>query len=181
MPLKSLARLFYTIMVNSKDMKYFFLNIMVAGMMVSCATGTESKENEPGKDLTAPKTAEQTLTGCYRMIIEKDTAELKLDINGSIVKGSLLYNRFEKDDNNGELNGVIENNVIKAWYRYRSESLVSVKEVYFKIQGDKLEEGYGDIAMRGDSTSITHDTAYFKYPATLQYESNHPYIKINCN
>jgi hypothetical protein len=165
-----LARLFVCNWVNNEPfMKYFLFNLLVAGAMISC-TSNSSRDGDNDKQMARDSLKNvvdtKVSSGCYRMIIDRDTADLRLDINGNIVKGSLLYNRFEKDDNNGELDGIIENNIIKAWYRYRSESLVSVKQVYFKINGDKLEEGYGDVAIKGDSTNITHDTAYFKYPAT---------------
>jgi hypothetical protein len=108
------------------------------------------------------------------MNIGKDTARLILKINAAIVMGSLSYKRYEKDNNNGIIEGKIEHNIIKVWYKFKSEGTVSVREIYFKINGNDLAEGYGEVDLR-------NDTVFFRYPTALRYEANHPYVKVNCN
>lgn len=112
-------------------------------------------------------------TGCYQMVIDKDSATMNLTINGNNVSGKLDYKRFQKDNNTGNFTGTIDSNRINAWYSFQAEGTISVRQVVFKIDGDKLLEGYGDIGAKGD-------TAYFKYPHALTYENNHPYTKIAC-
>ena len=51
--------------------------------------------------------------------------------------------------------------------------MVTVRQIVFKITGDKLAEAYGDVNASGD-------TAYFAYPHTLNYEEAHPFEKITC-
>lgn len=112
-------------------------------------------------------------SGCYRMVIHKDSALMNLTVNGKNVSGKLEYRRFEKDSNTGNFSGTIDSNRINAWYSFQAEGTISVRQVIFKIDGDKLLEGYGDVGAKGD-------TAYFKYPHALNYENNHPYSKIAC-
>jgi hypothetical protein len=107
------------------------------------------------------------------MIIGKDTADLNLIIRDSIVTGSLMYNRFEKDDSRGEIQGIIRQDKLRAWYRFQSEGTISVNEIILKIANDSLSEGYGDMEQ-------IHDTVVFRYPSSLRYETNHPYTRISC-
>ncbi|MEO7263952.1 MAG: hypothetical protein ABIW38_03520 [Ferruginibacter sp.] len=114
------------------------------------------------------------ITGCYMMIIEKDTANMNISVTEDVVTGQLTYNRFEKDRNEGDFTGnIYPNGEIKVWYKFKSEGTVSVRQSVFKIKGNALVEGYGDVDMK-------HDTVVFKYPTALSYEENHPFIKVDC-
>jgi len=113
-------------------------------------------------------------SGCYLMVIEKDTASLQLTKTAGGYEGKLEYKRFEKDSNKGDVSLLEDEKYLKGWYRFQSEGVLSVREVFFRKTAKGLEEGYGEITAIGD-------TAMFKYPATLDYESRHPYVKTNCN
>ncbi len=159
-------------------MKKLFFVAIIGSMYISCGSATTSETSkdtiEVKQEVPAASTTVDQLDGCYVMIIEKDSAHLKLEVNGSAVTGMLDYKRFEKDSNKGTIAGTVENDLIKIWYTFQSEGMVSVREVYLKIIGDKLAEGYGDVDMRNDSF-------YFKYPTTLRYEDKHPFLKVACN
>jgi len=148
---------------------------LVPVFMSACGSGIKSGPNDPNETKldTSSKTLPVDLNGCYLMNIGKDTAKLHLEVEGIHVSGTLSYKRFEKDSNSGTIDGIIEGEKIKLWYRFASEGKISVREVYFKIVGGKLAEGYGDIGLR-------NDTAIFKYPSTLNYEEKHPYLKTAC-
>ena len=155
-------------------MKYIFLNTLLIMIISGCNQADEKTTkiiDQPKQDRTNSLHALEP--GCFRMIIGKDTADLNLILRDSIVTGSLTYNRFEKDDSRGELQGVIRENTLRAWYRFQSEGTISVNEVIFKIDNNTLSEGYGDMEQ-------LHDTVIFKYPSSLRYETNHPYTKIDC-
>lgn len=150
-------------------------------IMASCnankETGTSTTEEIKTDSIvnagdSAPK-GEAVSSGCYQMIIGKDSAMMNLLVNGNNVSGKLDYKRFEKDSNKGNFAGTIDNDKISAWYTFQSEGMVSVRQVVFKINGNTLSEGYGDIELKGD-------TAYFKFPNTLNYEANHPFTKVDC-
>lgn len=151
----------------------FFITIIA---LSSCGAGDDVESQKEVNTLTdtAKVIATAELNGCYTMYIGKDTARLKLDINSVFVKGSLSYKRYEKDSNEGTIEGTVQHDLIKTWYRFGSEGVISVREVYFKIIGDKLAEGYGDVDMR-------NDTAYFKFPTALRYEEKHLYTKTACD
>ncbi len=157
-------------------MKYLFCWSLFIHVLFGCSPGNDSSDENPEKVIAADTMISQSrpLTGCYRMTIARDTADITLRHEGNRVQGTLVYNRFEKDDNNGTFEGIIENGIINGWYHYQSEGMISVKQVRLKIREETLEEGYGDLELK-------NDTAYFKYPTSITYEANHPYKKIACN
>lgn len=152
---------------NDKQvMRYFFAGVFLFSMMY-CSSSGEKKA-----DVTASKPAVHP--GCYMMVIGKDSALLNLQLQHDSVWGSLVYNRFEKDDNLGTFTGKIMDNKIVAWYDYESEGKRSMRQVILKIGDKKFFEGYGEITGSADS-------AVFRFPQALRYEENHPYLNIPCN
>ncbi len=113
------------------------------------------------------------LPGCYAWIAKKDSALLKLDISGNKVSGNLNYFLYEKDNNKGTINGILQDSLIIADYTFQSEGMTSVRQVVFKIYGGSLIEGFGDINMKGD-------TARFKNISQLQFQEERPFIKTDC-
>ena len=157
-----------------KGNQFFCLVIYIIFFCQACSPANDNEKTAEVKTGNNAVVNDNTqLPGCYGMIIEKDTALLHIDTKGIFVTGTLLYKAFEKNNNTGTIQGTINNDVIKTWFSVRTGGRITVKEVYFKIIKDKLAEAYGDVEMRNDS-------AYFKYPATLKYEEQHPYMKIDC-
>lgn len=145
----------------------------LALVMISCNSSEESTTTPDAQ--VAPLHSKESLSfGCYRMIVNKDSAIMQLNLTkGDSVIGTLQYNRFEKDDNSGDFVGTIDSNKVIGWYKFRSEGVITVRQAIYKIVGDKLAEAYGDVTATGD-------TAYFAYPHTLNYEETHPFEKIPC-
>jgi len=181
---------FKVISYNNDDMKQVFLFLAMAGLF-SCQNGSESRTTttttagsaettnptsaDPGQrnDEHTPATGNATLAGCYLMTIEKDTATMELKETGNGYKGNLVYKRFEKDGNNGTVNFIQDGPYLKGWYAFNAEGMVSVRQVIMKKTAADLAEGYGDVTVVGDSV-------FFKYPANLNFEEKHPFIKRNC-
>lgn len=151
-------------------MKFYIIIFSIA--LVSC-NGNEKANNTTDTKVPPVYTKADLSQGCYRMIVGKDSAIINLNLNGDSVAGTLQYNRFEKDDNAGSFTGKLDSNKVIGWYKFQSEGVITVRQVIFKIVGDKLAEGYGDVNAVGD-------TAYFTYPHTLNYEETHPFEKITC-
>lgn len=146
------------------------LLIPIILLIASCNSETNKKAELPvGNNIS-----QINLPGCYEMSISKDTARMKINIDGNQVSGDLEYKRFEKDSNKGTFSGTFTEGIIDGWYNFQSEGLISVRQVIFKSEGEALLEGYGDVEQKGD-------TVYFKYPQTLKYEDDHPFKKITCN
>lgn len=111
--------------------------------------------------------------GCYQMVIARDTAYLELKQEGERFSGPLVYKRYEKDSNKGSVVLTQTNDRLEGWYTFQSEGMTSVRQIVFKTENNALSEAYGDLNVKGD-------TAFFKYPTTLQFESKHPFNKVNC-
>lgn len=155
-------------------------------MLVCCVACNDAKQtdSETGttvtKDTTVAKvddshiaTTPIPLDGCYTMIANKDSAYLRLNVIDSMVTGHLSYHPAEKDGNDGSLKGVVRNGLIIADYTFRSEGMMSVRQVVFKMEGTALAEGYGDI-------NTSSDTVRFKDISSLKYMNDRPFLKKPC-
>jgi hypothetical protein len=151
-------------------MKYVL--VILTLFLSACNTGEKLNE-QPAVAETSTPVKPAALAGCYQMFIGQDSAFLRILSDTGSIRGKLAYKRFEKDSNDGTFEGVLQNNVIKGWYRFNSEGVISVRELFLKINGDTLAEGYGDLGMRSD-------TAFFLYPTTVNYEDKHPFVKVAC-
>lgn len=154
-----------------KVMRAFSLMFFLS-YFISCTNPSDS-QSSGAVDSTANAVQFRPVDGCYRMVIERDTAEMKLAVNGVQVSGDLFYNPFEKDGSFGKFKGVFKDSIISAWFTFESEGMISHREVIFKVAGEKIIEGYGDI-------EVSNDSAWFKYPQSLKFEDDHPFEKIDC-
>lgn len=118
---------------------------------------------------SAPKPADPG--GCYRMIIKNDTAIMSLNTQGDSVSGSLSYNWYERDDNNGTFKGIIKNDsLIVADYTFQSEGITSVRQVAFKIRDSVLLQGYCELQER-------NDTSFFRDVNLVIFDTKNPFRK----
>ncbi len=131
-------------------------------------TGGDSAVISPGS-----ATVKNNPQGCYAWKSGKDSAGLNLQVSGTKVTGTLNYNLFEKDSNKGSITGTMEDDMIVADYTFQSEGMTSVREVVFKIDGDNLIEGLGDIDVEGD-------TVRYKNKTELEYNTERPFVKTDC-
>lgn len=115
------------------------------------------------------------LEGCYVSIFKKDTTYLKLNKENNFITGNLVYKRFEKDNNSGTIKGKIADSLLIADYTFNSEGMTSVRQVVFKISGEQLIEGFGDIII-----GKSGDTAKFKNLSQLTFQEEQPFIKKDC-
>ena len=139
-----------------------------------------SPNNSPAKDVAKDSAGSletkniSSVDGCYISILKKDTAILKITNEHGKLMGSLVYKRFQKDSNDGTINGIFQDSLIIADYTFQSEGVTSVRQVVFKLSANTLLEGYGDINMNGD-------TARFKEISQLKYLDEQPFVKGECN
>lgn len=111
--------------------------------------------------------------GCYEMVLNKDSVSLNMEFQDSVVNGNLNYMFYEKDANMGTINGTWKDSIIHTYYTFRSEGVISVREMAWKINGDELWPAIGEIAQR-------NDTFYYLKPDRLQFDSVNPFLKITC-
>ena len=127
------------------------------------------------KDVVKPRPVanKDSVGGCYQMVIDKDTAWLQVTHRDSTLTGSLVYKRFKRDSNNGNVFLTMAGDKFAGLYHFETAGKKAVRQIVFKPDSDNLLEGYGDLDMKNDS-------AYFKYPGTLQFENKHPFIRTRC-
>lgn len=112
---------------------------------------------------------------CYQGILGKDTITMNLELKGNeVTSGQLRYNFFEKDDNQGELTGLIVGDTLKAAYTFMSEGAATVREVAFLKRGKNYVEGYGDVI------DDNHGNVSFKDSKKLQFDSKIVLAKTYC-
>lgn len=114
-----------------------------------------------------------SLAGCYSSTYKRDTSALQIETKGAVISGPLSYSLFEKDRNDGNFQGEINGNILSGWYLFKSEGIMSVRQVAWKIKGAHLWPATGEMTQRGD-------TMVFKSMDRLQYDSLHPFVKVAC-
>lgn len=161
-----------------------FLLFALCSTILSCsnngtATGTNTLDSagdevhSAATDTLVTNNKPVVLSGCYEMVLKRDTAALNITLKDSTITGNLQYYFQEKDDNNGVLKGVIRDRYIYADYTFQSEGTTSVREVVFKIEGDTLVPGFGNITEQ-DGKIIFSDRS------TLQFQHETPFLKVTC-
>lgn len=144
-------------------MKTIFLFVASALLVVSC-----KKEEKPIvpprlKAVEAPVSHE-----CYRGILNKDTVTMSLQLKGSeVTSGKLHYKFFEKDNNEGELVGLIKGDTLFATYTFTSEGASTVREVAFLKKGNTYTEGYGEIHDDQNGNVSFKDVRQLKFDSKL--------------
>ncbi|MET0464485.1 MAG: hypothetical protein ABW007_15070 [Chitinophagaceae bacterium] len=114
-----------------------------------------------------------TLTGCYSSVSNRDTSALQIETKGAVIAGPLTYSIFEKDRNVGEFQGEVRGDILSGWYLFKSEGVMSVRQVAWKISGTTLWPANGDVVQRGD-------TALFKDESKLRFDSVNVFKKVPC-
>ena|SRR6218665_2284390 len=142
-------------------------SIAFALLLIGC-----KKEATP----TVKPVAEETETAppkmeCYAYDANESKIDLQLQYSGDEVTGTLNYALAEKDSNKGTIKGKVENNILIADYTFYSEGVESTRQVAFKLETDKLVEGYGE---------LTEDGTHFKDTNKLNFDSKMSLTKIDC-
>lgn len=112
---------------------------------------------------------------CYQGVLGKDTIRMDLERRGNeVTSGKLHYQYFEKDNNEGELVGLIKGDTLLATYTFMSEGAATVREVAFLKKGKNYIEGYG--AVNDDNQG----NVSFKDTKTLRFDSKVVLVKTYC-
>ena len=159
-------------------MKNFLLfSSIVLLAITSCKNETKNEDSEilpPAEadimenDVNFPEIA------CYRFISAKDTILLQMEKMDDEVAGTLSYNYFEKDKNDGTFEGTMVGDTLYADYTFNSEGSTSVREIMFVQKGNKLIEGYADVE-ETDGKMKFKDNAKFTLNDAMALE------EINCD
>ena len=123
--------------------------LLIPTLLLFACTNAEKKP----ADKEGPAT---NVANCYQYINKKDTVTLKIVAAGENVTGDLVYNFFEKDRNEGTIQGYIKDGVLIAIYSFRAEGMQSIRQVAFKKTGDGYTEGTGELDMAGAETRFVN-------------------------
>ena len=162
-------------------MKWWWISTLWLFCACNDNATTASETNDNDTTTGAHAGATDTITrssialqeGCYQMIMKRDTATLSLQIQDSTISGNLNYRWAEKDHNKGTIKGFVRDSLLIADYTFESEGLTSVREVVFKLRGDTLLQGTGELTEQNGKT-------IFKQKDQLQYDKTAPFIRVTC-
>lgn len=116
--------------------------------VISIKDNTLIVETEEGQTLTYTKTIDSPQENeeeCYSYVTPKDTVYLHVSRKNRSITGDLTYKLYEKDSNQGSLDGRIKGDTLVAEYTFNSEGRSSVREVIFLKKGDTYIEGFGPV------------------------------------
>lgn len=153
--------------------------LLLVPVLIAACTGVGEKEDQAVDStlitdkVEAPVLVDSLLQGCYSYIHGRDTASLELGLEKNTASGSLSYNFYGKDRNDGSFTGELQGELLRVWYLYRSEGVMSVREEVWKIRPGQLWPASGEPVTRNDTTR-------FADPSKLSFDSNRAFVKVKC-
>ena len=149
-----------------KGIKALVAFVLLAG---SCNNeGKTSTQVEKDSITPANTVVQDTISsGCYSQIIKRDTSSLQLQKKGSNLTWALSYSIYQKDRNDGTVMAEQSGDIIKGWYLFKSEGIISVRQVAWKISGEELWPATGEVTQKNDTT-------IFAKPDQLKFDSIRP-------
>ena len=160
-------------------MKTFFVyTLLFSTLLLSCRKSKPADPDIPGQDQAASGNKEQITTldqgkHCYQNITDQDIDRIKFVLNGKQISGSMRFDNFQKQSYIGAINGHIEGDVISVVYRFRVNGYNNYRNVYMKLDGEKLTFGIGKEEAKGDS-------AFIPDKSTIRYDGM-MFVKVDCN
>lgn len=161
--------------------RIFIISAAIAA--VACGTSNTTEQTTDSRDTAVRDTAitntndaiplDTAVSGCYSLIAGRDTASLQLQRRGPTATGSLSYNLYQKDRNDGTFQGELNGDRLVVWYMFRSEGVMSVRQEIFQVVPDKLLPAIGEV-------TVVNDTARFVNPDNLKFDSKRAFVKVKC-
>jgi hypothetical protein len=159
---------------------FSFLLIAGATLAVSCQQSGTTTEQTSDSIVTSTDTAATATTShpaidlrCFTQTAGKDKASLFMKINNDSVTGHLEYHRHEKDSNEGDFEGTIQNNIISVQYHFMSEGMMSTRQEVFKLEGERMYTGLPA------SFNNQGEPVFEKDPANIKFDTI-PFVKVLC-
>ena len=156
------------------------LLFIAVGMLslASCKnSGTAESTDETAVDTTASTAlvaepaAPQAL--CYFFAVGKDSTTLSVNIAADgTVTGAYDWSPWERDGAHGTIAGKKEGDLLKVVYDYVIEGSNQQEEKVFKLTGDQIAEGEGELTEGDTPTSLK-----LKDPSKLTWK---PLTKVLC-
>lgn len=151
-------------------MKHSRYILLLSTVVLLTACGGGKTEQSASKAPAAGQTGAQT--SCYSLREGKDLTAIQLKQDGNAISGYYAWEPYEKDGAHGTLNGSLNNGVIKADHTYMIEGSIQTEEVYFKLDGNTLFQGSGELTEDAKGKLVVKD------PASLQFTEG--FAKTDC-
>ncbi len=153
------------------SMKNKFLATLILPLCLAACqpqpAGTDQSTNQAAGTENLQETDSTSATArCYAYYKNRDTVELSVVTSGKQISGTLKYQLFEKDRNNGTITGEIKGDTLLANYTFNSEGRESQRQVAFLRTGDQLVEGYAEVEEKGGKT-VFKDTKNLKFESGI--------------
>ena len=110
-------------------------------------------------------------TACFQFNFKKDVSLVKLITSGDNVSGDYHWHPHEKDGGHGTFKGKKVGNMITADWAYTIEGSNQIETIVFKLDGDKLMKGEGELVEKGDKL-VPKDVSKLKFTDV--------YNKVDC-
>ncbi|HOY15965.1 MAG TPA: hypothetical protein PLC89_01675 [Haliscomenobacter sp.] len=117
--------------------------LFAALLLVSCQN--TPKQTDP--ESTEPRSGGKppTKTSCYELRFGPDLTAIELTVVGDEVSGFMAWEPDQKDGARGMFKGQKVGDEITAVFDYMIEGSIQSEEVVFKMEGDKLLQGRGEM------------------------------------
>jgi hypothetical protein len=146
--------------------------IIFALLLIGCKKETTKPTVPIAEEALPDKTGTNGSTSvCYLYNEFGSVVSLELDNDEGNASGSLMYGLKGKDSNHGVFVGQIKDSILIADYTFVSEGIKSKRQVAFKLKGDQLFEGYGE---------MNEDGTKFKDASKLEFNLTMPLSKTVC-
>jgi hypothetical protein len=157
--------------------KVTLFTIIIIAFLFSC-NNQQNPAKQPNKmenDSVAARVLTGSLLGefCYGYTNKKDSVFLTATIGDSSVTGNLSYNFYEKDKNNGTINGKMKGDTLMADYTFMAEGMQSVRQVAFLLTDSTAKEGYGEMTEKNNKMIFTS-------PAKIAFDKSFVLSKKEC-
>lgn len=160
-------------------MKKLFGLTIVACILFACNQGQQPAAGATDMDRDSTTMRHDTyaglqqVAGCYTAVSGRDTAGLRLEERDSNLNGALSYNYYEKDRNEGSFQGEVQDGMLTGWYLFRSEGVMSFRQVAWQIRGSELWPATGEMEQR-------NDTMLFRDIKAVRFDSSLVFRKVPC-
>ena len=148
--------------------------LLLTGIIATFLACNSQSDNTTTSDTAMPKKTGESPTRCYAYLSNKDTVRLQLAMDGKSASGDLSYHLYEKDHNNGRINGTMRGDTLVADYTFASEGTESVREVRFLRHDNILVEGIGEM-------EESNGKMVYKDPNAIRYMGGLVLKKVDCD
>ncbi len=114
----------------------------------------------------APTPAAPSKTTCYALRFKKDVTAIEMTVTGNDVTGLYAREIYEKDGAHGTFKGTIAGDLVTVTNTFMIEGNVETAEMVFKMVGDKLMEGQGELEGK-DGHMMFKDKSKLRFEETL--------------